>query len=94
MEKQSEDKLVNKPLSSGHGSGDTFIEEPNTFEHIHDVEGSEVTEKDTLDKHMEVKGDSLIPEKIPAAEFFTPTTSLKVMPLTTGNALRSNLSSG
>lgn len=49
--------------SSGHGSGVTFFEEPDTLEQTHDVDESKAREKEILERHIEVKGDSLIPEK-------------------------------
>lgn len=51
-------------------------------------------EKVMFDRHIEVKGDSDNPVKLPAIETFVPTMSSKVIPLTTGSADGSNFSSG
>jgi hypothetical protein len=65
-------------LSSGHGSGETNSEKPITFEHVQEVEVAGIV-KETLNRQIEVKGDSASPVKLPAIVMFEPVTFCKVI---------------
>lgn len=65
-----------------------------TLEQNHEGEDFEWKENVIFDRQTDVKGDSWIPDKLPAMVIFSPTIFLNVMSLTTGSALESYLSSG
>lgn len=79
---------------SGHGSGKTDSEKPETYEHSQELEDAELIDKEILNRHIEVKGDSWIPVKFPAILTFVPITFCKVIFSKTEKASGSNLSSG
>ncbi|PON61970.1 LOW QUALITY PROTEIN: hypothetical protein PanWU01x14_141720 [Parasponia andersonii] len=56
--KQAEEGFDFELRSSGHGSGKTKSEEPETLEHSQVVGEPEVIDKEMLNRQMEVKGDS------------------------------------
>ena len=53
-----------------------------------------MTDKEIFDRHMEVKGDSWIPEKFPARVMFVPIAFSKVICCKMGRAFGSKLLSG
>lgn len=75
---------------SEQGSGSTSREKPSTLEQNHEGDDdSELIEKVRFERHIDANGESTNPEKLPATVTFDPTTSLKVMPPTSGSALGS-----
>lgn len=93
-EKQADEEFEYELFRSGQGSGNTDSEKPKTLEHTQEVGDPELIDKETLDRQIEVKGDSCIPVKCPAIVMFVPITSCKVMWSKTGRAVGSYLSSG
>ena len=64
------------------------------LEQSHEGGGLELIVNVILERQMEEKGDSRIPDKFPAIVIFEPNIFVNVMPLTTGSAFGSYLSSG
>lgn len=58
--KQAEEELGSELWRSGHGSGETIFEKPETLEHTHEVveEGSKAMDNEIFNKQIDVKGES------------------------------------
>lgn len=87
--KQAEEEFENESWRSVQGRGDTNSEIPITLEQNHEGEDLEWMENVILERQIDVKGDSLIPDKFPARVIFVPTIFLKLTPVTTGSARES-----
>ena len=77
-------------LSSGHGSGETFVEDPTTLEHIQEEveDAAGFMDKDISNK-VNSKGKFSMPVKLPASEIFIPVTFSIVIWSKIGSALGS-----
>lgn len=92
--REKHDEEASGLFSSGHGSGKTDSEKPETYEHCQGLDEAELIDKETLDRQIEVKGDSSIPVKFPAILMFVPIIFWMVIFATSGRASGLNLSSG